>query len=208
MSSVVESDRSYIKHLFSEKAIHDEIYSIRSLFKEDHSMHRRIYSLRRLFKEECKRQKQREEKLYLERLFSEKNISSQTDSPVTQERVTRFYLENLFRETSNEKPRRVYDLRPLFKEEKNTIDHVTYYLRPLFDPRPSVFDNKLNILASSSQKVFIDQNDSYPLETSSVRELNLSHGKKIYDVFVKIGPFLCMSVQYFGTSRISSMLAD
>ena len=143
MSSLMEADYSFIKHLFCEKSVIYEVYNVRNLFKVDRQVDRPIYSLRRLFNEQ-------ENKLH-------------------KVKDERFYLEKLF-ENRDEKVCRTFDLRLLFKEDIQTPD-VTYDLTPLFEPRkPSPkFGDTLNVLSTSQQKRCISLYMPYdfPIETSS-----------------------------------------
>uniref|UniRef100_A0A7M5X6I6 Uncharacterized protein n=1 Tax=Clytia hemisphaerica TaxID=252671 RepID=A0A7M5X6I6_9CNID len=143
MSSLMEADYSFIKHLFCEKSIINEVYNVRNLFKVDRQIDQPIYNLRRLFREQGKRPRKVQDE--------------------------RFYLEKLF-EIWDEKVYRTFDLRFLFEEDIQTPD-VTRELKSLCEPRKpsSEFGDALNILSTSQQRRSISLHMPYdfPIDTSS-----------------------------------------
>ena len=129
MSSQMEKDSFFLKHLFAQQSFNSDVYSLRRLFShsaaaaEKQEPLQQIYTLRRLFKESTSRHKTKEQ------------IQADTD---------RFYLDRLFCEKRKHFTNQVYNLKSFFQSFYNYNgieyyypDHPIYNLQDLFQESPS-----------------------------------------------------------------------
>ena len=129
MSTQMEKDSFFLKHLFAQQFFNSDVYSLRRLFShstaaaEKQEPPQQIYTLRRLFKESTTRHKRKEQ------------IQADMD---------RFYLDRLFCEKRKHSTNQVFNLKSFFQSIYNYDgigyhypDHPDYNLQDLFQEPPS-----------------------------------------------------------------------
>ena len=132
MSSQMERDSLFLKHLFAQQSFNSDVYSLRRLFRhsaaaaEKQEPPQQVYTLRRLFKESTTRHKRKEQ--------------MQAD-------MDRFYLDRLFCEKRKHSTNQVFNLKSFFQSFYNYDgieyyypdhpDHPVYNLQDLFQESPS-----------------------------------------------------------------------